>query len=83
MRAMDQHPRVHRRIATNAAGLAKFDGREVPVVLRDRSLEGAKLRPLGKSTLPDKFKLVIPLEKIDSICTVVWRRGSDCGVKFG
>jgi len=83
MLSMDKTPRAHRRSATNAAGLAKFDGKEVPVVLRDRSPDGAKLRPLGKAALPDTFKLLIPLEKIDVACTVIWRRGSDCGVKFG
>jgi hypothetical protein len=80
---MEKRPRVNRRSATNSAGLAKFDGKEVPVVLRDRSPEGAKLRPLGKAALPDAFQLVISLEKIDVACTVIWRRGSDCGVKFG
>jgi hypothetical protein len=74
--------RAKRRRPTNAGGLAKFDGKELALMLRDRSEGGARVRPVGSTKLPDRFRLVVPLEKIDSNCVVMWRRGSDCGVKF-
>jgi hypothetical protein len=80
--AMADNARANRRLPTNTAGLAKFDGKEVAVLLRDRSEGGARVRGVGSSKLPDRFRLVVPLEKIDTDCVVVWRRGSDCGVKF-
>jgi hypothetical protein len=79
---MGRVPRREPRRATNATGLAKFDGKEVPVVLRDCSVGGARLRPLGSVPLPDSFKLTVPMEKIDVTCEVLWRRGSYCGVRF-
>ena len=77
-------PKSHRapRRPTNVAGLAKFDNKEVTVVLRDRSETGARLRPVSKTQLPESFRLVVPFEKIDTDCVVVWRRGNDCGVRF-
>lgn len=78
---MAQTPRLQRRKPTNASGVAKFDGKEVVVLLRDRSESGARLRSTG-GPLPDRFRLVIPLEKINTDCVVVWRRASDCGVRF-
>ena len=78
---MSKSPRAPRR-PTNVAGLAKFDNKQVTVVLRDRSETGARLRPVSKTQLPNSFRLVVPLEKIDIECVVVWRRGNDCGVRF-
>jgi hypothetical protein len=78
------HPnnRNDRRKATNSAGLGRFDGKEVPVFLRDQSASGARLRVMGSMALPERFRLVVQLERIDRNCFVVWRRGSDCGVRF-
>ena len=74
--------RIDRRKPTNAAGLAKFGAKEVPVFLRDCSLSGARLRSKGPTALPNRFRLVVSFEKIDADCVVVWRRGVDCGVTF-
>jgi hypothetical protein len=54
----------------------------IPVFLRNRSAEGARLRARSTTALPDRFHLVVVAESIDHDCVVVWRRGSDCGVKF-
>jgi hypothetical protein len=79
---MADDARTKRRRPTNTAGLAKFDGKEVALLLRDKSESGARIRPVGSSKVPDRFRLVVPMEKIDTDCVVVWRRGNDCGVKF-
>lgn len=75
--------RTASRKPTNKAGVIKLDDREVTVVLRDLSDVGARLRPIGSNAeVPDRFQLVVPMEKIDVTCVVVWRRGHDIGVKF-
>ena len=74
--------RKFRRKPTNNAGVAKFDGKECPLLLRDLSDGGARLKIIGAAQIPDRFRLIVRMEKIDKPCVVVWRRGSDCGVKF-
>jgi len=66
----------------NKAGLIQVSGREHTVVLRDVSKVGARLRPVGNPELPDRFKLIAPMEKLDVECVVIWRKGYDVGVKF-
>ncbi len=78
---MLKQPRTVRR-PTNKVGTVAIGNKELTVVLRDLSTTGARLRVVGSGTLPDEFTLVSPLEKINAKCTVVWRRGADCGVKF-
>jgi hypothetical protein len=70
------------RVPTNAAGFSRFDGKVVPVFLRNRSAGGARVRVKSMTALPDRFHLVVQLEGIDRDCVVVWRRGNDCGVRF-
>jgi hypothetical protein len=74
--------RKYRRKPTNNAGIARFDGKECPLLLRDLSAAGARIRIVGAAQIPDRFRLIVPMEKIDKPCVVVWRRGSDCGVQF-
>lgn len=74
--------RQTKRRPTNRAGIIKVDGKEMTVVLRDGSKTGACVRLVGPGVMPDKFRLVAPMEKIDADCVVVWRRGRDCGVRF-
>jgi hypothetical protein len=75
--------RTASRKPTNKAGVIKIADREVTVVLRDLSNSGARLRPIGNAAeVPDRFQLVAPMEKLDTTCVVVWRRGHDIGVQF-
>lgn len=74
--------RTTKRQLTNRAGTAKAGDKEVTVVLRNMSVDGACVRPVGSGSIPDRFRLVAPMEKIDAQCRVIWRRGRDCGVKF-
>lgn len=70
------------RQLNNRAGVAKVEDKEITVVLRNASDEGACVRPVGSAHIPDRFRLVVPMEKIDSECVVIWRRGRDCGIRF-
>jgi hypothetical protein len=80
---MASTPRTVSRKPTNKAGVIKIKDREVTVVLRDISTQGARLRPIGSNiNVPDRFQLFAPMEKIDVLCTVIWRRGNDIGVEF-
>ena len=79
---MTGESRATNRRPTNRAGIAISDGKEITVVLRDSSEDGACVRPVGSGVIPDRFRLVAPMEKIDTDCVVTWRRGRDCGVKF-
>jgi hypothetical protein len=74
--------RQSRRWITNRAGIAKAADDEIMILLRDKSQTGARIRIVGSGHIPDSFRLVAPMEKIDANCVVVWRRGRDCGVKF-
>jgi hypothetical protein len=74
--------RRSRRRVTNRAGIAKAPDKDIMVLLRDKSQTGARIRIVGSGHIPDSFRLVSLMEKIDADCTVVWRRGRDCGVKF-
>jgi len=75
-------PRASIRRQTNKAGIIKIDGKELTVLLRDVSKTGARVRLVSPGTVPDRFTLVSALERISADCVVVWRRGSDCGVRF-
>lgn len=79
---MTGESRETKRRPTNRAGIARADGKEITIVLRDSSETGACVRSVGSGTIPDRFRLVAPMEKIDTDCVVIWRRGRDCGVKF-
>lgn len=79
---MTTKTRVPPRKATNTAGTIEIDGKEFPVVLRDASEAGVRLRVLRQIEVPDRFKLSVPMEKIDAECQVLWRRGKDIGVRF-
>ncbi len=71
-----------RRRRTNNAGLLKVGNKEFPVLLRDASQTGARVRLVMPCDIPDSVLLVVPMEKINSTCAVVWRRGNDVGLKF-
>jgi hypothetical protein len=74
--------RLEARQLTNRAGIAKAGQKEIMVVLRNTSEEGACVRPVGSGSIPDRFRLIVAMEKIDTECVVVWRRGRDCGIRF-
>ncbi|WP_295555413.1 PilZ domain-containing protein [uncultured Hyphomicrobium sp.] len=74
--------RAAKRRRTNNAGVLKMEDKEVPVLLRDASQTGARVRLVQPCELPDRVTLVSQMEKINAQCVVVWRRGNDLGLKF-
>lgn len=78
---LEESRKAVRRVV-NRAGVVKSGENELMIVLRNVSELGACVRLMGSGQIPDEFRLLIPLEKIDAECAVVWRRGRDCGVQF-
>jgi PilZ domain-containing protein len=66
------------------AGIAASNDRHLTVActVRDVSTTGARLRAEGSLSLPDHFELIIELDGLEANCEVVWRRGSEVGVRF-
>lgn len=79
---MGVEQRTASRQLNNRAGVAKVEDKEITIVLRNTSDEGACVRPVGSARIPDRFRLVVAMEKIDADCVVIWRRGRDCGIRF-
>ncbi|WP_334148542.1 PilZ domain-containing protein [Hyphomicrobium sp.] len=74
--------RTVQRRRTNNFGIIKANDKELPVLLRDASRTGARVRLVTPCELPDELTLVSAMEKIDRRCVVVWRRGNDIGLRF-
>ena len=74
--------RVAKRRRTNNAGVLKIGSKEFPVLLRDASKTGARVRLTMPCDVPEHVTLVSAMEKISSACIVVWRRGNDLGLRF-
>jgi hypothetical protein len=66
------------------AGIAASNDRRLTVgcTVRDLSATGARLRVEGSLTVPDTFELIIELDGLEANCQVVWRSGSEVGVRF-
>lgn len=66
------------------SGKIAYSDRHVTIecLVRDMSATGARLRVEGSVTAPDTFELLIPLDGLEANCQVVWRAGTDLGVKF-
>jgi hypothetical protein len=79
---MSHDQRAYPRFTAKTAGVAIFDARDVPVMLRNFSESGACVRSMSGASLPDTFLLSVPLERIRAVCEVRWRRGRDHGVRF-
>lgn len=79
---MSVEQRADSRQVSNRAGIARVGQKEITVVLRNTSDDGACVRAVGNGRIPDRFRLVVAMEKIDTDCVVMWRRGRDCGIRF-
>lgn len=77
----DQTPRAKRR-RTNNAGIMKIGEREIPVYLRDASETGVRVRVTTAVDIPDTVTLICRMEKIETTCRIIWRRGNDLGLRF-
>jgi hypothetical protein len=66
------------------SGKIAYADRHVTIecMVRDMSATGARLRVEGSVTAPDTFELLVPLDGLEANCQVVWRAGTDIGIKF-
>jgi len=80
----DDDARIAPRRRMLKAGKIAYNDRHVTIgcTVRDISATGARLRVEGSVTAPDTFELLIQLDGLEANCQVVWRSGSDVGVKF-
>jgi hypothetical protein len=65
-------------------GIVAFNERfsTLPCMIRDISATGARLRIDGSINAPDTFELIVELDGLEADCEVVWRKGSEIGVRF-
>jgi hypothetical protein len=73
----------------NLRNRAKFAGligtsaaQRVPCTVQDISSTGARVTVRSSTTVPDNFTLQIPHVSATHMSEVVWRRGSELGVRF-
>jgi hypothetical protein len=78
------HGRIFDRRRVLKSGVVAYNNRHltVPCAVRDISETGARLRVDLPLQVPDTFELLIPLDGLEANCKVVWRRGTDVGIRF-
>jgi hypothetical protein len=81
---VDGDARVAMRRRVLKAGVVAYNDRHVslPCTVRDVSATGARVRVEGSVSAPDTFELIIDIDGFEANCEVVWRKGSDVGVRF-
>ncbi len=64
--------------------IASYNDRKITVecLVRDLSVSGVKLKLTTQLPLPDNFLLEIPMDGIEALCEVRWRRGDTIGAVF-
>ena len=74
---------VRRRVLKS--GIAAYNDRHITLActVRDLSATGARVRLESLAvSLPDTFELLIAMDAFEADCQVVWRKGSEAGIKF-
>jgi hypothetical protein len=81
--AMEER-RTKRRQRTFKAGKIIFNQQRsvLDCTARDFTEEGACLVVGSSVGLPEKFELLIPIDKVKRVCRVIWRSSDRVGVKF-
>lgn len=78
----ERRPELRRRMLKTAFASYNDQSISMPVVLRDMSETGAKIKLTSPDPLPDHFTLFVELDGITVDCQVVWRRGREVGARF-
>jgi hypothetical protein len=65
------------------AGTIEFGGGAIDCTVRNFSQTGAALDVTSPVGIPENFTLVIQADGTHLPCTVVWRKETRIGVKFG
>ena len=80
--AVGEHRRAARRNVVRA-GRINFGTESMTCTVRNLSATGAAIEGAGLPRTPDSFTLVLEMESATRLCTVVWRRKTLLGVRFG
>jgi hypothetical protein len=80
----DGEHRAAQRRRVLKAGLVAYNDRHstLSCTVRDISATGARVRVEGSVSAPDTFDLIIQIDGLEASCQVVWRNGSEVGVRF-
>jgi hypothetical protein len=68
--------------APHCVGLAIFDGKEAEVFVGDVTPNHARVRAIGGTMLPDRFRLLAETVGVDANCVVRERHGKLYTVAF-
>ena len=80
---MQEHRRFHRTQVYKAAKLiTSFQGLVSDCIVRDISVNGARLALRTTAFIPDTFDLTFDAARTRRSCRVVWRGTTECGVEF-
>lgn len=74
--------RVAPRVRVMKAAKINYGGDKHPCVIRDISSTGAALEFSDSIRIPDEFTLLMPEERLNLSCRVVWRSQYRVGVTF-
>lgn len=74
--------RAARRQVKRAARIS-FARTNLICTVRNVSATGAAIEAANLATIPDSFQLVMDMESTVRKCTVVWRKPTQIGIKFG
>ena len=76
--------RIAPRFRTAKPARIEFGKHSIPCIVRDLSLSGAAVELSDKSIVvpPNKFTLVIPVDKLRFPARLVWRRDCRAGITF-
>ena len=80
--AVGEHRRAARRNVVRA-GRINFGTESMTCTVRNLSATGAAIEGAGLPRTPDSFTLVLEMESATRPCTVVWRRKTQLGIRFG
>lgn len=64
------------------AGTIEFNGGAIDCMVRNRSDAGAALDVTSPLGIPERFTLVIPVDRARIPCRIVWRKEKRIGVAF-
>lgn len=75
--------RIAPRYRVSKPAQIEYGGDKSSCIIRDLSITGAALQLSDLSaTIPAAFTLIIPEDKLEISCRVVWRRAYRIGVTF-
>ena len=74
--------RVAPRVRVMKAAKINYGGDQRPCLIRDISSTGAALEFSDLIRIPDEFTLLMPEERLNLSCRVVWRSQYRVGVTF-